>query len=162
MKFYPSKDSFNGILFNEGSNYDIIVSQENVEDKRKYKLVDGDSQTYSCTKNFLYSYYIFEFINSKSVKINKYMIKAYNRPEKAFPRSWVVSGFNGKKWINISTVIESSMNSADIKKSFDVDIIQPFYKIKITQIRETYANSNFFCMSNIDFFWLHWVSSIWM
>ena len=100
----------------------------------------------------MYSYYIFEFNNSKSVKINKYLIKTYNTPDKDFPRSWVVSGFNGKKWINISTVIESSLNSGDTTKSFDVDIVQPFYKIKITQIRETYSNRNHFCMSNIEFF----------
>ena len=45
MKYYPSKSTFDGILFNEVGNYDIIVSEENIEESRKYDLVNGNYQS---------------------------------------------------------------------------------------------------------------------
>ena len=43
------------------------------------------------------------------------------------PKQWVVDGFDGKSWHNISTVKESGLNESGSTKTFRNDGIRAFF-----------------------------------
>ena len=156
MKIYTAgSDLFNGILKNERESYDITSTGENVGDYRYEYLVDGKYNTYSCTVNSLFTFYEFSFKNEMTVKIKQYSIRTRTHNDVDYPKSWVLSGFNGKKWLNVSTVIESNMNGQNIMKLFDTSFVFPFSIVRITQVGVPYREKSdfyYFCMAGIDFF----------
>ena len=154
-KYSPGSDLFNGILRNERVSYNMSSSGENVNENRYEYLVDGNSSTYSCTKNVNYSFYEFSFSNQNTVKIKSYSILTRTTDVDIFPKSWTLSGFDGNKWLNVSTIIESKLTKANKSALFNVDFVVSFSKLRITQIGAPYVKSTQFyhlCFAGVDFF----------
>ena len=159
MYYKPNGDDiFNGVLYNNKGKYLITQSTDNAGVNRTENIVDNSASTHACTKNLPYSYFIFSFYGKNTIKVNKYSLRTYLfvGETATFPKSWVLSGFTGKKWINISTVVESKLNDNDKSDLFQADDTHAFSAIKITQISEAYGtkynNLNYMCIADFELF----------
>ena len=153
---YQSSDEFRGILFNQKSSYNITSSGENSNEARYQYLVDNKPSTYSCTRSQLDSFYEFSFKYDKKVIIENYMLRAYNsKSMSCFPKAFVLSGFTGKEWINVSRVEESELTEYNKTAVFRTERKIPFLKIRISQtgsphcVFDQYYN---FCMADFELF----------
>ena len=156
VKYELEDHPFQGILFNQKENYEINISKENYDAKRPPNLVDNNPRTYSCTSDAPYPYYIFTFKNNLKVKVNKYAVRSHN-VDGNNPKQWVLSGYKGNKWINLSTVVESNLKENNASRTFEVDNIEPVSKIKITGIGFSYYPSGQrynLCMADFELFGL--------
>ena len=154
VRYTIGNSIFRGILYNEKDNYEIQVSRENKNIERLPNLVDDDESTYSCTTSSLYSFFMFEFKNNLKVEVNKYAVRSHN-DDGNNPRQWALSGYNGKKWVNLSIVVESGLITNGASKTYDIDHKEPVSKIKMTLIGNTYLNVTYnlqFCMADFDIF----------
>lgn len=156
MLFAPEKNNlFQGILYNNKEKYLIQQSSDNVNINRTNNIVDDNSASYSCTKNESFSYFNFTFYGKNTVRVTSYSIRSYdiNKTTASYPRSWVLSGYDGKSWINISTVVESNLNSFNKTGTYRTYSSHAFSALKLTQIREAYNYvHNYFCFSEFELF----------
>ena len=158
MKFYPFKDDnpLDGILFNEAGSFNINSTGDRESEERINNLWNKDATSFSCLKEIKYPYFMFDF-KGNTIKIEKYSIQTYktDNANKHYCKTWVLSGYDGNKWRNISTILESNLNGPSMIGSFDTDIEGPFTHIKITQIGKPYlfgGTEEFFCLGDIEFF----------
>ena len=157
MKFFPYSegDEFNGILYNSQQEFEVLHTIENYNDNRIQYLYDKDPQTFSCLARKEYNYYHFKFLRY-NVKLTSYSIQNYQHMNESwsFPKTWVLSGFDGKNWINISTVADSKFENINEIRTYKTDIVKPFKDIKITQTGDSYSYPGYellFCIANIEF-----------
>ena len=72
-----------------------------------------------------------------------------------YPKQWVVSGYSGESWFNISTITESGMNVASKSKTFPAqDLNIYFSSIRITMTGRNYYSSEryHFCADEFKIF----------
>ena len=134
----------------------INTTGENIREERVTNLYDNNKDTYSCLSIKSWNAYTFSF-TSFQVKVTSYALQTYlysNWVSIQFPKQWVLSGFDGKKWTNISTVVDSKLSTKGVIGTFSTDIVKPFSKLKITQIGPGYGADGYqelLCIANIEF-----------
>ena len=158
MVHYPldTNNPFVGILNQNQNAFEIKTTGENINEDRVEYLYDNNNNSYSCLSIKSFNAYTFSF-SSFQVKVTNYALQTYlfdvdSRIQ--FPKQWVLSGFDGKKWINVSTVADSKLATKGAIGTFSTDIVKPFSKLKITQIGPGYGATGFeelFCIANIEF-----------
>ena len=153
---FDEQEPLDGILFHESDKFDVTSTGDHQDESRVKNLWDKNSESYSCLTGISFPYFLFDFRDNQ-VKINKYSIQSYSPPaiSRQYCKTWVLSGFDGHRWMNISIVLESKLDQPSMVGSFDVEFFGPFSKLKITQIGEPYyenTNGPLFCIGDIEFF----------
>ena len=102
MKIYPKYDGdLNGIISLEMVKYEVIGSSKTLEHENISNIFDRKINTWWMSNIEPSSFVQINFINSY-ILLTNYTIQVgtyYNKP-----KQWVVDGFDGKSWHNISTV----------------------------------------------------------
>ena len=120
-------------------------------------LLDDSNIFQVCSENKENSSIIFTFplnqliLTNYSVAINP---SWFNHDQaKNFPKRWILEAFSNNKWINISYVEESHLNTDSKPRVFNVHKNVLSNTFKITHLGPSYQGSYFhFCLYKIDYF----------
>ena len=118
-------------------------------DRYIYKLFDYTTTTWFCSENIPGSFFQVDFVDSL-VKIYFYYITVGDW--ESYPKSWNVTGFNGKTWLLLSDIEDNKMNENKIQ-TFDIyqNKQKYFYSsIRLTMTKQNYGKNDYFCVADFD------------
>ena len=119
-----------------------------------YNMFDNDATTIFCSEDIPYSYFQIDFIDS-FVSLQTYIIRVHNININLlypYPKSWNVTGFDGNKWIFLSSVDDAGMSNDIRTKSFDILSSKRKYSlssIRLTMIKNDWSTHSL-CIADFD------------
>ena len=156
MNILPvSNGDLNGIITRKIINYEVVVSSTHVGSYFIEGLFDRDSSKWWCSKNDPWSFIQLNF-NFFGILLTNYTVKAGPWiPDSNYPKQWIVSGFDGEVWENISTVTESNVNVSNKVQTFQSEKTNVFFSsIRFTMTNRTYYSIEqyHFCVDELELF----------
>ena len=153
IEIKPSYDSdLYGVLRRYTSSFDLTNSSHNSNDFVSY-ILDNSTNKYWCSASIEWQYFTISFktfyFNLKSYAVQT---GSWNLATSEYPKEWVVSGFDGKEWHNISTVAVSDMHKNNYAKRFSTDSNKYFKQFRVTGTGPSYGGHYYFCINNFDMF----------
>lgn len=141
-----------GILRRQPSSFTLTESSHN-SDSVVSNILDNSTTNYWCGENIQWQYFTVSFV-SFYFNLKSYVVQtgAWNIELSHYPKAWVVSGFDGKGWHNISTVEVSDMRKNMYAKEFKTDSNSFYKEFRVTGTGLSYADEYFFCINNFDMF----------
>ena len=151
--FLPNTDGdLNGIIENHAIEFEHFASSDS---QNTHRLFDRDVGTVWCSSNSQWSFFQLNFSHF-GVLLTNYTFQVGDwETDYLYPKEWVVSGFDGFSWHNISTITESGMNSPLRAKTFSTPETNIYFSsIKIMQTgRNYYSSINYqLCLVEFDIF----------
>ena len=131
---------FGGLIIQKQVLIQYSSSSVHGETRLPKYMFDDDSTTNFCSQEIENSFFQIDFIDC-TVKIQSYDVRIDNWNIINIPKSWNVTGYNGKMWVLISKVEESKLNNM---KVIHIDIDQDkqtyaYSSIRVTSTSTTYV-----------------------
>ena len=155
MFYQVSTEIQNGIISSNIVNFETVVSSNNSLSQIPENLFDRNNATNWCSKNEPWSFVEINFLDFR-VLLTNYTVKVGSWGGVGdSPKQWVVSGFNGESWFNISTIFVSGMNVASKSTTFSAQNMNIYFSsIRITMTGGNYVSSEryHFCADEFEIF----------
>ena len=147
-----SDGDYKGLLRENPKIFTLSSSPSNIEPNRIQFIVQDVNDYFCSDENDAHPYFEVTFHNYY-LALHSYTFDCTGFQNGSdFPVTWVVSGFTGNEWENISYVSDAKLNHNSIGHTYVVNSRKFYQKFKFSQNGLSIIQKYFFCFTNFDMF----------